>query len=116
SGTVAAHSPRDPLPQSAWPGTPVVCGTQGGPPVTTRLMRWVGELVLRHPVLVLLFSAALTAVLYSHIHYLRMGTDLTDMFGRGNPEWRAVSQMGEELGYGNQLFVLVEAPPNQEGA
>lgn len=84
--------------------------------MTTRLMRWVGELVLRHPVLVLLFSAAITAVLYSHIHYLRMGTDLTDMFGRGNPEWRAVSQMGKELGYGNQLFVLVEAPPNQEGA
>ena len=84
--------------------------------MTTRFMRWIGDLVVRHPVPVLLFSAALTAVLYSHIHYLRMGTDLTDMFGRGNPEWSAVSQMGKELGYGNQLFVLVEAPPNQDGA
>ena len=74
------------------------------------IMRWISRAVLRYPVLVLLGVAAVTALLYSHIHYLRMGTDLTEMFGRNDPQWRAVSRMGRELGYGNQLFVLVEAP------
>ena len=74
----------------------------------TLLMRWIGRVVVRFPVLVLLAVAVITAILYSHIHYLRMGTDLTDMFGQNDPQWRAVSQMGRELGYGNQLFVLVE--------
>jgi predicted RND superfamily exporter protein len=82
----------------------------------SRLMRGIGEIVVRHPVWVLLFSAALTALLYSHIRYLRMGTDLTDMFGRDNPEWRSVSAMGKELGYGNQLFVMVEAPDNRDAS
>src|ERR1035441_5996204 len=77
-------------------------------------MRWIGRAVVRYPVLVLLGVAAITAVLYSHIHYLRMGTDLTEMFGRDDPQWRVVSQLGRELGYGNQLFVLVEAGGGEE--
>jgi hypothetical protein len=36
------------------------------------------------------------------------------MFGSKDPEWRIVSQVGRELGYGNQLFVLVEAAPGPE--
>src|ERR1039457_7327864 len=72
-------------------------------------MRWISRAVVRYPVVVLLVVGAITAVLYSHIHYLRMGTDLTEMFGRDDPQWRVVSQLGRELGYGNQLFVLVEA-------
>ena len=77
--------------------------------MTAVLMRWISRAVVRYPVLVLLVVGAITAVLYSHIHFLRMGTDLTEMFGRDDPQWRVVSQLGRELGYGNQLFVLVEA-------
>jgi predicted RND superfamily exporter protein len=77
-------------------------------------MRLVARLVVRRPALVLLGMLALTVVLYSHIHNLRLGTDLTDMFGSKDPEWRVVGQVGRELGYGNQLFVLIEAPPGNE--
>jgi hypothetical protein len=80
------------------------------------VMRWISRAVVRYPVLVLLGVAAITAVLYSHIHYLRMGTDLTEMFGRKDPQWRAVSQLGRELGYGNQLFVLVEAQGGEDSS
>jgi len=55
-------------------------------------------------------SLCLTLFLYANIHNLRTGTDLTDMFGNRDPQWRAASQIGKELGYGNQLFVLIEAP------
>ena len=79
-------------------------------------MRWIARVVVRYPVLVLLGVALITAALYSHIHYLRMGTDLTEMFGRNDPQWRAVSQLGRELGYGNQLFVLVEAQGGQDAS
>ena len=30
-----------------------------------------------------------------------------------DPQWRAASQIGKELGYGNQLFVLIEAPAEE---
>ncbi|MGB6800621.1 MAG: hypothetical protein WBE31_00030, partial [Candidatus Sulfotelmatobacter sp.] len=76
----------------------------------TRFMRLVGRLVIGHPGLVVAFSLVGTLLLYANIHNLRTGTDLTDLFGNRDPQWRAVSQIGEELGYGNQLFVLIEAP------
>jgi len=75
-----------------------------------RLMRGMGRLVIRHPGMVTGLSLLLTVFLYANIHNLRTGTDLTDMFGSHDPQWQAVSQIGKELGYGNQLFVLVEAP------
>ena len=78
----------------------------------TRLMRHVGQLVVGHPGLVTALSLVGTLLLYANIHNLRTGTDLTDLFGSRDPQWRAVSQIGEELGYGNQLFVLIEAPDN----
>jgi uncharacterized protein len=53
-------------------------------------------------------------LLYANIHNLRTGTDLTDLFGNRDPQWRAASQIGKELGYGNQLFVLIEAPEKEE--
>ena len=55
-------------------------------------------------------SLVLTLLLYANIHNLRTGTDLTDLFGNRDPQWRAASQIGKELGYGNQLFVLIESP------
>jgi predicted RND superfamily exporter protein len=77
-----------------------------------RLMRLVGRLVVGHPGLVVALSVVGSLLLYANIHKLRTGTDLTDLFGNRDPQWRAVSQIGEELGYGNQLFVLIEAPDN----
>src|ERR1017187_6730132 len=75
-----------------------------------RGMRWVGGLVVGHPGLVTALSLVVTLLLYANIHNLRTGTDLTDLFGNRDPQWRAASQIGKELGYGNQLFVLIEAP------
>jgi uncharacterized protein len=75
-----------------------------------RFMRLVGRLVVGHPGLVTAVSLVLTLLLYANIHNLRTGTDLTDLFGNRDPQWRAASQIGKELGYGNQLFVLIESP------
>ena len=75
-----------------------------------RGMRWVGGLVVGHPGLVTALSLVVTLLLYANIHNLRTGTDLTDLFGNRDPQWRAASQIGKELGYGNQLFVLLDAP------
>jgi predicted RND superfamily exporter protein len=75
-----------------------------------RGMRLIGRLVVNHPGLVTVLSLIATLWLYSNIHKLRTGTDLADLFGSHDPQWRAVSQIGKELGYGNQLFVLVETP------
>ena len=78
-----------------------------------RWMRAVGRLVVNHPGFVTVLSLIATLWLYSNIHKLRTGTDLADLFGSRDPQWRAVSQIGKELGYGNQLFVLIEAPPGE---
>jgi uncharacterized protein len=75
-----------------------------------RFMRMVGRGVVGHPGLVTALSLVVTLLLYANIHKLRTGTDLTDLFGNRDPQWRAASQIGKELGYGNQLFVLIEAP------
>ncbi len=75
-----------------------------------RFMRMVGRVVVGHPGLVTALSLVVTLLLYANIHKLRTGTDLTDLFGNRDPQWRTASQIGKELGYGNQLFVLIEAP------
>src|SRR5205807_7911500 len=78
--------------------------------IMARCMRLIGRLIVGHPGLVVLLSAVVTLFLYSNIHNLRTGTDLTDLFGNRDPQWRAASQIGKELGYGNQLFVVIQAP------
>jgi len=78
--------------------------------MTAKLMRCFSGMVVNYPWLVVAISLVATIFLYSHIGHLRLGTDLTNMFGNDDPQWKAVSQMGQELGYGNQLFVLVEGP------
>jgi predicted RND superfamily exporter protein len=75
-----------------------------------RLMRGWGRLVIGHPGLMAGIAFALTLFLYSNIHNLRTQTELTDLFGSRDPQWRTASQIGKELGYGNQLFVIVQAP------
>jgi predicted RND superfamily exporter protein len=79
-----------------------------------RFMRLVGRLVVGHPGLVTALSLVGTLLLYANIHNLRTGTDLTDLFGNRDPQWRVASQIGKELGYGNQLFVLIEAPEKEK--
>lgn len=75
-----------------------------------RFMRSVGRVVIAHPGVVAGFSLCMSLFFYANIHNLRTGTDLTDMFGKHDPQWQAVSQIGKELGYGNQLYILIEAP------
>jgi predicted RND superfamily exporter protein len=75
-----------------------------------RGLRWVGRLVIDYPGLVVVLSLVVTLFFYANIHNLRKGTDLADLFGNRDPQWRAASQIGKELGYGNQLFVVIEAP------
>src|SRR5277367_2189918 len=78
-----------------------------------RFMRLVGRLVVGHPGLVTAFSLIVSLFFSANIHKLRTATDLTDLFGNRDPQWRAASQIGKELGYGNQLFVLIEAPEKE---
>ena len=78
--------------------------------VMVRCMRLVGRVAVGHPGLVVAGSLVVSLFFYANIHNLRTGTDLTDLFGNRDPQWKAASQIGKELGYGNQLFVLVEAP------
>jgi predicted RND superfamily exporter protein len=75
-----------------------------------RCMRFVGGLVVNHPVSVAALSLVVTLLLFANIHNLRTGTDLTDLFGNRDPQWQAASQIGKEQGYGNQLFLVIEAP------
>jgi uncharacterized protein len=82
----------------------------GSRSMMARCMRLVGSLVVSHPGLVTALSLVITLLLYANIHNLRTGTDLADLFGNRDPQWRAASQIGKELGYGNQLFVVIEAP------
>jgi predicted RND superfamily exporter protein len=84
--------------------------------MTGRLMRAISRVVIGHPGLVTALVLVLTIFLYAHIRYLRLGTDLTDLFGSDDPQWKAVSQLGRELGYGNQLFVLVEGREGSDEA
>jgi predicted RND superfamily exporter protein len=79
-----------------------------------RFMRGLGRMVIGHPGLVTGLMFLMTLFLYANIHNLRTGTELTDMFGGRDPQWRAASQIGKELGYGNQLFVMVQAPEGAE--
>src|SRR3984885_6610106 len=81
----------------------------GSRSMMARCMRLVGSLVVSHPGLVTALSLVITLLLYANIHNLRTGTDLADLFGNRDPQWRAASQIGKELGYGNQLFVLIDA-------
>jgi predicted RND superfamily exporter protein len=78
-----------------------------------RFMRGLGRLVINHPGLVAGLALILTLFLYANIHNLRTGTELTDLFGSHDPQWQAASQIGKELGYGNQLFVLVQTPEGE---
>lgn len=76
----------------------------------TRLLRGLGRIVIAYPGWVVAISLALTIFFYANIHRLRTGAELTDLFGSHDPQWQKTSEIGKELGYGNELFVVIEAP------
>jgi len=78
--------------------------------MTACITRFISWLVIKHTWLVVVAIVVLTGVLYSNIRNLRLGTDVTDLFGNRDPQWRAVSEFSQKLGYGNQFFALIEAP------
>jgi len=78
--------------------------------MTARLLRFVSWLVIRHTWLVAAAIVILTGLLYWNTRHLRLGTDLTDLFGDRDPQWRTINEFSQKLGYGNQLFAIVEAP------
>ena len=87
-----------------------------------RILRMVSWVVIKHTWLVTVAIMILTGLLYWNIRHLRLGTDLNDLFGDRDPRWRTISDLNEKLGYGNQLFAMVEVPsltedtPEQMGA
>ena len=82
--------------------------------MTTRILGLVCRLVTRHSLAVIAAAVVLTVLLYSNIRNLRMGTDLTSLFGAKDSQWRAVSDFSQKLGYGNQLFVVIETQSEGE--
>jgi len=78
--------------------------------MTARLLKLISWLVIRQTWLVTAAIIILTAFLYWNIRHLRLGTDLTDLFGDRDPQWRMINEFSQKLGYGNQLFALVEVP------
>jgi predicted RND superfamily exporter protein len=58
-----------------------------------RFMRRLGQIVIGHPGMVAGTVLILTLFLYANIHNLRTGTDLTDMFGNRDPQWRQPARL-----------------------
>ncbi len=85
--------------------------------MTTRLLRLAAWLTIRHPGPVAGVAAILSLALYFNIAKLELGTDLTDLFGADSPQWKAVNEFTEKLGYGNRFMIVVDCPrTDEEGA
>ena len=84
--------------------------------MTSRLLRLASWLTIRHPAFVAVGAAFLTVVLCVNVRNLKMGTNLTDLFGSDTPQWRVVKEFAETVGYGNQLFLIVESDAANENA
>jgi hypothetical protein len=75
-----------------------------------RILRRIAGLTLRYPGPVLLGIAVLTVAAVLQARRLEMRTDLIDLLGgQDADEARLVRDMVRTLGYGNQLFVIIEA-------
>ena len=85
--------------------------------MTSRILRFLSWLTIKHPLSVIAAVGVLTVLLCSNIHNLRIGTDLIDLFGSSTPQWQAVNDFTQKLGYGNQFFVVIETQePSEEMA
>src|SRR5262249_18698902 len=76
--------------------------------MTALLLRLASLLTVKHPGKVVAVAAVLTLGLYLNISNLRLGTNLTDLFGADSPQWKAVNEFTEKLGYGNRYMIVVE--------
>lgn len=74
-----------------------------------RLLDRLASITLRYPVSVLLAVVAITALLVLNTRHLQMRTDLSDMVGDATPEALALREFLREFGYGNRLFLVIEA-------
>jgi predicted RND superfamily exporter protein len=85
--------------------------------MTAALLQFIAWLTIRHPGKVAVAAALVSVGLYLNVSNLRLGTNLTDLFGADSPQWKAVNEFTEKLGYGNRLMIVVEsAKTDQEGA
>ena len=84
--------------------------------MTSVILRLASRLTIRHPGAVAIAALLLTVALYLNVGNLRLGTNLTDLFGADSPQWKAVNEFTEKLGYGNRLMVVVESPKTDEEA
>ena len=75
-----------------------------------RLLDRLASITLRYSVPVLLAVMAITALLVLNTRHLQMRTDLSDMVGDATPEALALREFLREFGYGNRLFLVIEAP------
>lgn len=82
--------------------------------MTSRIFRFIAYLSLRRPFSLLIAFLLLSVLLYANIRNLRLGTNLTDLFGESSPQWRAVNEYTQRFGYGNQLFVVIEADKDDD--
>jgi predicted RND superfamily exporter protein len=80
------------------------------------LLSWASWLVINRPWTVVLSAVLLTVLLCSNIPNLQLKTNLLDLFGEDSPQWQAADEFNQELGYANQLFVILETADNEEQA
>jgi predicted RND superfamily exporter protein len=77
--------------------------------MTERLLARIASLTLRRPIAVLLAVGAVTVLLVANTRHLQLRTDISDLIGASSPAARALREFIREFGYGNRLFVVVEA-------
>jgi predicted RND superfamily exporter protein len=77
--------------------------------MTDRLLGWAASLSLRRPVAVLLAVGVITVLLLANTRNLQLRTDISDLMGSSSSAGRALREYIQQFGYGNRLFVVVEA-------
>lgn len=80
------------------------------------VLRLIAQLTIKRPGAVVAVAGVLSLGLYLNARHLRLGTNLTDLFGADSPQWKAVSEFTEKLGYGNRLMIVVESEKKDQEA
>ena len=79
-----------------------------------RALRSLAHLTVRYPVAVLVLIAACSILLGANVGRLQLRTDLTDLVAGDGRQAELQRAAIRELGYGNQFFVIVQAPGGTE--
>ncbi len=77
-------------------------------------LRFVARPVAGRPLWVVAAAVLITLLLYANIGNLSLETDLTALFGERSSQGRAFKEFTQQLGYGRQLFVVVETAGEPE--